>query len=169
MWPETFSGRVWRVPIDYGSDSPIHSPKFRTALELYAAHFDERQVRVRFLLLVIAMEALAVESPKDQPALGFVEHWIDELNEEKANHEKSSSEYRSLDSPCAQCFHQDRRARAGRTVKLADLLHTDNSCAIHRESKESDLRCCRPELRQQSRAHARHFPGKRCQPAEGTI
>jgi hypothetical protein len=76
----------------------VHSPKFRTALELYAAHLNERQVRVRFLLLVIAMEALAVESPKDQPALGFVERWIDEIDEEKAHHGKSSSEYRSLDS-----------------------------------------------------------------------
>lgn len=76
----------------------VHSPKFRTALELYAAHLNERQVRVRFLLLVIAMEALAVESPKDQPALGFVERWIDEIDEEKAHHCKSSSEYRILDS-----------------------------------------------------------------------
>lgn len=77
---------------------PINNAKFRTALELYAAHFNERQIRVRFLLLVIAMEALADESPKDQPALGFVERWIAELNEEKAKHGTSSSEYRSLDS-----------------------------------------------------------------------
>ncbi|SPM33692.1 hypothetical protein MRAB57_1496, partial [Mycobacterium rhizamassiliense] len=79
----------------YGS---INSAKFRTALELYAAHFNERQMRVRFLLLVIAMEALADESPKDQPALGLVERWIAELNEEKAKHGKSSGGYRSLDS-----------------------------------------------------------------------
>jgi len=76
----------------------INSDKFRTALELYAAHFNERQIRVRFLLLVIAMEALADESPKDQPALGLVERWIAEVNEEKAGHDSSSSEYRSLDS-----------------------------------------------------------------------
>jgi hypothetical protein len=81
---------------------PLNNDKFRTALELYAAHFNERQVRVRFLLLVIAMEALAEESLKDQPALGFVERWIGEVNEEKAKHATASGMYRGLDSLSGQ-------------------------------------------------------------------
>lgn len=34
-----------------------YGEKLRVALELYAAHFNEQQVRVRFLLIVIAMES----------------------------------------------------------------------------------------------------------------
>ncbi|OBF58321.1 hypothetical protein A5787_23495 [Mycobacterium sp. 852002-50816_SCH5313054-b] len=77
---------------------PINTEKFRTALELYAAHFNERQPRVRIILLVIAMEALAVASPKDQAALDLIDRWTAELNEEKAKHGKASSVQRSLDS-----------------------------------------------------------------------
>ena len=46
--------------------------KLRTALELYGSHFYERQARTRFLLLVIALEALAPPTDKLQVALDLL-------------------------------------------------------------------------------------------------
>jgi hypothetical protein len=81
---------------------PRFGPKFRIALELYAAHFAERQVRVRFILLVIAMEALAQAKDKHPVAVGLLSRWAKELNEEIAKHDHSTEAYRSLNSLAGQ-------------------------------------------------------------------
>lgn len=78
--------------------SPQYGEKLRVALELYAAHFTERQVRVRFLLLVMAMESLAVATSKHQVAISLLERWHKELKAEMANHSPSSEEFKSLDT-----------------------------------------------------------------------
>ncbi|ORA18085.1 hypothetical protein BST14_08125 [Mycobacterium arosiense ATCC BAA-1401 = DSM 45069] len=75
---------------------PRYGDKYRIALELYAAHFTEQQARVRFILLVIAMEALAEKSPKHQVALDLLARWKKELQTEKAKYQKSSEEFYSL-------------------------------------------------------------------------
>jgi hypothetical protein len=98
---------------------PVNSEKFRTALGLYAAHFNERQVRVRFILLIIAMEALAEASPKEQIALDLVARWSDELNAEKSKHAEGSSEYLSLNSLSGQLnWLKDKSI----SVQIADLF-----------------------------------------------
>jgi hypothetical protein len=66
------------------------------ALELYAAHFAESQARVRFLLLVIAMEAVAVPTPKHQAALSLLEKWQDELQQQLKDNLPGSDAYESL-------------------------------------------------------------------------
>lgn len=77
---------------------PSYQPKFRIALELYAAHFTELEVRVRFILLVIAMEALAEATEKHSVATTLIDRWKQELKAERARYEKASEEYRSLDA-----------------------------------------------------------------------
>jgi hypothetical protein len=72
--------------------------KLRVALELYAAHFAERQARVRFLLLVMAMESLAVATRKHQAAISLLDRWCNELKAEMANHGPSSEEFKSLEA-----------------------------------------------------------------------
>ncbi|MBB3602278.1 hypothetical protein FHT40_001911 [Mycolicibacterium sp. BK556] len=81
---------------------PVKGEKYRTALELYAAHFGESQPRVRFLLLVIAMEALAVTTPKDQVAQDLIDRWLVELRDEAAKYPATSSEGRTLESLAGQ-------------------------------------------------------------------
>jgi hypothetical protein len=76
-------------------DSP-YGEKLRVALELYAAHFTEKQTRVRFLLLVIAMESLAQSSTKHQVAMDLLCRWQDELTTELQKHDPSSEQYQSL-------------------------------------------------------------------------
>src|SRR5262249_19924954 len=70
--------------------------KYRVAMDLYAAHFNEEQVRVRFILLVIAMEALAESTPKHQVARDLLAQWQRELTTEKEKYEPSSEEFHSL-------------------------------------------------------------------------
>lgn len=75
---------------------PNFGEKYHVALELYAAHLTEQQVRVRFILLVIAMEALAEKSPKHQVALDLLARWKQELETEKTKYEEPSEEFYSL-------------------------------------------------------------------------
>lgn len=75
-----------------------YGEKLRVALELYAAHFTEEQVRVRFLLLVIAMESLAKPTAKHQVATDLLGSWRQELEGEMQKYESSSEEYRSLEA-----------------------------------------------------------------------
>lgn len=70
--------------------------KFRIALELYAAHYNEQHVRVRFLLLVIAMEALAPSTEKHQVVLDLLERWKQELKDAKSHLSSDSEEYQSF-------------------------------------------------------------------------
>jgi len=78
--------------------TPQNGEKLRVALELYAAHFTERQVRVRFLLLVMAMETLAEATSKHQVAISLLERWHKELKAEMANHSPSSEEFKNLEA-----------------------------------------------------------------------
>jgi hypothetical protein len=77
---------------------PSYGETYRVALELYAAHFTEQQVRVRFILLVIAMEALAESTQKHQVAVDLLARWRQELDAEKAKYEDSSEEFHSLNA-----------------------------------------------------------------------
>jgi hypothetical protein len=72
--------------------------KLRTALELYGSHFHERQARIRFLLLVIALEALASPTPRPRIALDLVTKWQEELTAAQARYANSSAEYAALDA-----------------------------------------------------------------------
>ncbi|GJH02780.1 HEPN domain-containing protein [Paraburkholderia terrae] len=74
------------------------TPKLTVALELYAAHFVERQVRVRFLLLVMAMESLAKETSKHDVAIALLKKWEQELKSEMERHAEESDAYLSLNA-----------------------------------------------------------------------
>jgi hypothetical protein len=76
----------------------VFGPKLVTALELYAAHFAEQQVRVRFLMLVIALESLASSSQKHATAIALLQRWENELAAEMSNHAPSSEAWLSLDA-----------------------------------------------------------------------
>ena len=76
----------------------VYGEKLRVALELYAAHFTEQQVRVRFLLLVIAMESLAKSTTQHQVALDLLHRWRQELDAEKDKFDPSSEESQSLEA-----------------------------------------------------------------------
>ena len=62
-------------------DSP-GSDRIRTALELYASHFSESQARVRFLLLIVALETLTKKTKKSDIVLRLLTRWRVELDEE---------------------------------------------------------------------------------------
>lgn len=79
-------------------NNSVFGPKLVTALELYAAHFTEQQARVRFLLLVVAMESLASSSQKHSAAITLLKRWEVELSEELAVHAPSSEAWQSLDA-----------------------------------------------------------------------
>ena len=92
-------------------------------MELYAAHFNERQVRVRFILLVVAMEALAEASTKDQVALQTPRSVGNKrLKEEKGRHDPTSEAYHSLDALSREIDFRGKDSIANQVRKLfADL------------------------------------------------
>jgi len=78
-------------------DSP-YGEKLRVAVELYAAHFAEQQARVRFLLLVMAIESLAKPTPKHPIAVDLLGRWRRELETEMSKFDSSSEELRGLEA-----------------------------------------------------------------------
>lgn len=78
--------------------SSTFGPKLVTALELYAAHFAESQVRVRFLLLVVAMETLSSGTTKHNAAIALLRRWEVDLSKEMGSHASSSEAWLSLDA-----------------------------------------------------------------------
>lgn len=78
--------------------NPRYGDKYRVALELYTAQLNERQVRVRFILLIIAMEALAKPSKKHPVARKLLARWHQELDTEKSKYDAASEEYKSLNA-----------------------------------------------------------------------
>src|SRR5205823_2308425 len=66
------------------------------ALELYTAQFSERQARVRFLLLVIAIEVLANPTPKHAVVLSLLGQWYQQLQIKLKRFDPSSEEFQSL-------------------------------------------------------------------------
>lgn len=84
--------------VTHALKSSVFGPKLVTALELYAAHFTEQQARVRFLLLVVAMESLSSSSQKHSIAIELLRRWEAELTEEMAIHDPSGEAWLSLDA-----------------------------------------------------------------------
>ena len=60
----------------------------QTALELYAAHLSESSTKTRFLLLVMAIEALTNATPKHPAALALLDRWQVELDSERQGFER---------------------------------------------------------------------------------
>jgi hypothetical protein len=83
-----------------------HGPRMLVALELYAAHFGEAQARVRFLLLVIAIEAIAEPTAKHEIATSLLARWQEELREQLSGFEPGSDEHHSLIALEREMFHR---------------------------------------------------------------
>ena len=112
-------------------------PRLVNALELYAAHFREQQVRVRFLLLVIAMESLSSASKKHEAATSLLRRWEDELTQEMACHASSSEAWLSLDALRRELgFRSDDSVRAQVRKLFAALpgLSSGESIALQRRA-----------------------------------
>lgn len=83
-----------------------HGDRMLIALELYAAHFAETQARIRFLLLVIAMETLARPTAKHQATLSLLERWQEQLQRELNEHTPGDDAHESLLALGREMFHR---------------------------------------------------------------
>ena len=72
--------------------------RLQTALELYGAQASERDSKVRFLLLVMALECLATPVVKHPAALRLIEKWRSEIAIEKERVAQSTPEHAALES-----------------------------------------------------------------------
>lgn len=136
-------------------DSP-YGEKLRVALELYAAHFNEQQIRVRFLLLVIAMEALAKPSLKHQVALDLLSRLRCELDEEMMKYESSSEEYRNLEALRRELIFRREDSIRSRVGKLFASLPGLNSV----EADQLQQRALRVYDKRSALLHDGHLPAQ---------
>jgi hypothetical protein len=83
----------------FSSDSHTYSSraKMRISLELYAAHFSERAMSTRFLMLIMALEALIPGMNKSKIALNLLEQWKQQVSDLKSKLPPDSDEYNSLE------------------------------------------------------------------------
>jgi hypothetical protein len=82
--------------------------KLITALEIYASHIGEPQIRVRFLLLIIAIETLT-ESRKHNAAQELLDKWIEDINYSMEKYSNSEDAQASLLSLKNELFTRCRR------------------------------------------------------------
>ncbi len=137
----------------------LHSPygeKLRVALELYAAHFNEQQVRVRFLLLVIAIESLAKTTQKHQVAVDLLNGWKRELEAELQTRATTSEEFQSLEALTRELsFRTDDSIRSQVRKLFADLVDTTPS-----ESNDLQRRALRVYDKRSVLVHDGHLPNE---------
>jgi hypothetical protein len=74
------------------------SAKVQTALELYGAQLTEPSAKTRFLLFVMALEALTVPTPRHATALALLEKWRLEVKAEKQKYADTEEEHVAFDA-----------------------------------------------------------------------
>jgi hypothetical protein len=120
------------------------SERLRTALELYGTHFREDDARVRFLLLVMALESLATPSVKHQVALDLITQWQTQLKTEQAQYLCHSPEFEALEALARELlFRRDDsiRSQIRRLVSTCVSSHDDEVREmVNRAVKAYDLR-----------------------------
>jgi hypothetical protein len=104
----------------------VYGEKLRVALELYAAHFTESQVRVRFLLLVMAMEALAQPTQKHDTTLSIIDRWSQELQNEMLKFPAESEECRSMEALSRELLFRREDSIRSQVRRLFSSLHSTN-------------------------------------------
>lgn len=72
--------------------------RFSVAIALYGAYFTERTAKARFLTLVMALESLAIASPKAPIALELLGRWQQDLNVLRSSPDRTADELASLES-----------------------------------------------------------------------
>lgn len=121
-----------------------NSEKLRTALELYGSHFFERQARIRFLLLIIALEALATPTLKSHVALALISKWQKDLSTEKQRYSRCSTEYDALEDLARELFYRREDSIRGQIRKLfcsiADKANSGSADLPRRALKIYDIR-----------------------------
>lgn len=121
-----------------------NSERLRTALELYGAHFREDDARVRFLLLVMAIESLATPTAKHQVAIRLITQWQTQLRTEQAQYSPMSPEFEALEALARELlFRRDDsiRSQIRRLVSTCVSLHdAEVGEMVNRAVKVYDLR-----------------------------
>ena len=141
----------------------VYGEKLRIALELYAAHFTEKQVRVRFLLLVIAMESLAKSTTKHQIALDLLKIWKTEIANEMERFEASSEEYKNLESLSRELgFRSEDSIRSQIRKLFANLPGIDS-----KESEALQKRAIHVYDKRSKLVHDGHLPVEELSSLEG--
>ncbi len=80
--------------------------KLRIALNLYASHFFERSASLRFLTLVMALEALATPTRRSQLVIGLFDQWERQVNDTKLGMQPDSEEAQELEALSHNFLHQ---------------------------------------------------------------
>ena len=69
--------------------------KLLSAIELYSGHFLETTPRAKFLTLVMALETIAIPTPRTDNVLALIDKWKQEADKELKTLDKKSDEYLS--------------------------------------------------------------------------
>lgn len=131
-----------------------YGEKLRIALELYAGHFTEQQVRVRFLLLVMAMESLAKRTLKHQIAIDLLDRWHREVSAKMQELDSASEEFLSLEALSRElAFRREDSIRAQVRKLFTSLPGVDPATA-----NELQRRALRVYDKRSALVHDGHLP-----------
>ncbi len=123
----------------------IEDPKLRVALELYGAYFTEFSPNARFLTLVMALEALAISTPRTPIVIRLLDKWKKDVEELIQTIDSDSDDAVSLEAVSRELIFrkEDSIRRQIRNIVLTTLAdHGDNDAEKAAKSavKMYDLR-----------------------------
>ncbi len=131
-----------------------YGEKLGVALELYAAHFTEKQVRVRFLMLVIAMETLARPSPKHPVVTDLLSRWQQESDQVMKRYASASEEFQSLEA-----LRRELDFRSGDSIRSQfRKLFADLQCSSPAERIELQIIALRVYDKRSILVHRGYLP-----------
>jgi len=104
----------------------IDDAKLRVALELWGAYFTEISANARFLTLVMALEALAIGTPRTQLVLDLQDKWKKEIEALEKNIDPDSDDAVSLNA-LKNDLESRREQSIGRQIRtlVFNTLHTN--------------------------------------------
>ena len=119
------------------NSSIISNTKLKTALELYSAYFYESSANAKLLTLVMALEALTLNSMKSQFILEIIADWQINVDQRKKQLDSNSEEFEALLSLERELLFRKAKSLRSQIRELVfDTLQ--NTCAS--EAKEMSLK-----------------------------
>ncbi len=111
----------------------INDTRLQTALELYSAYWYENTDNARLLTLVLALESLLDDTPRNEIVTQLLDKWKIEIDELLNRHATDSKEYEALKSLEGELLS---KKTASISERISSLVHNSLQFLSHNEAIE---------------------------------
>jgi len=117
-------------------DDDPESARLQTALELYGTHFSERDAKTRFLLLIMALEALTIPTERPEIARTLLDRFHAELRDVRQQLSPDSHDAAALDALERELFFRRQDSIRSQIRKLVQRAVPNDPGSLARRALE---------------------------------